>query len=305
MNKKEESYSRHCENDERQYGVNGQRTRDINAWIDQKSVGAWRHRRMLSAVDPLIEAYPKARWLTVGDSMFGSDAHYLLEHGVDVTASNISDAGFEEAAKRGHIKKWSVQNAEALTYPDGEYDFVLCKEAYHHFPRPPVAMYEMLRVARIGVVLIEPNDRYILDTPFQAILNNRIFYWLLANLLGLKEKRFDFEPTGNYVFSISKREIEKIALGLHCRLVAFRGVNDYATSRDHYEPALSGNAVYRRAGMLVGMHNVAAWLRLIKYRNLCAIVLKSTASTGVAGTLRLSGFDVMELPAFASGNPVP
>ena len=299
MKEQEASYVRHQESDERQYGCDGKRTRDIEAWIDQGSVGAWRHRRMLSAVDPLIAAYPNAKWLTVGDSMFGSDAHYLGERAASVVASNISDAGLTEAKRRGHISAYSVQNAEALTYADQEFDFVLCKESYHHFPRPPVAMYEMLRVARVGVVLIEPNDRYILDTPLQVVLNNRVFYWFLARLLGMRERRFDFELTGNYVFSISKREVEKIALGMHCQMVAFRGVNDYATDKDHYEPAVKGNAVYRRARLLIGLHDIAARLKLIKYRLLCAVVLKVMPGAATLSHLRGAGYDVMELPGVA------
>ena len=39
-----------------------------------------------------------------------------------------------------------------------------------------------------------------------------------------------FEAEGNYVFSISERELEKVQLGMHRRYLAFNSVNDY------YEP---------------------------------------------------------------------
>jgi len=292
----EASYIRHSKSDELQYGANSERGKNIDVWLDQGTVGAWRHRRMLSAVDPLIKVYPSAKWLTVGDSMFGFEAHYLQEHGVDVVASNITKGGFDEAVKRGFIKKYSIQNAEALTFADEEFDFVLCKLSYHHFPRPPVAFYEMIRVARLGIVLIEPNDRYILDTPLQKILNNRIFYWFLEKALGLKEKRFDFEHTGSYVFSISCREIEKLALAIQCRMVAFKGFNDYVSPQDHFQPALKGNSVFRRAKLLIKLHDIAAKMKIIKYRNLCAVVIKNDPSEELLKELNKAGYDMCRFP---------
>ena len=296
INEYEASYIRHIKSDESQYGASGERSQNIEIWLDQGTVGAWRHRRILSAVDPFIKIYPSAKWLTVGDSMFGFDAHYLYEHGIDVTASNITKGGFDEAVKRGFINKYSVQNAEALTFSDNEFDFVLCKLSYHHFPRPPIAFYEMLRVARIGIVLIEPNDRYILDTPLQKILNNRFFYWFLEKTFGVKERRFDFEHTGSYVFSISCREIEKMAIAVQCRMVAFKGFNDYVSPKDHFQPAIEGNAVFRRAKLLIGLHDLAAKMKIIKYRNLCAAVIKNDPPDVLVKELSGTGYKVCHFP---------
>jgi len=296
MKENEKSYMRHKEHDQRMYAHDGERMREIDLSLDPSNINSWRHKRILSVINPLIETYPSAKWLTVGDSFFASDARYLCEHGIDVTASNICDAGFEEAKKRGYIKKYSVQNAEALTFSDDEFDFILCKLAYHHFPRPSIAFYEMLRVAKIGVVLIEPNDRYILDTPLQKILNNRLFYWFLSRFLGLHERRFDFEITGSYVFSISCREIEKMALGMQCHMVAFKGVNDYAHPRDRYEPARNNNIKFIRTKLLIGLHDFAASLRIIKYRNLCAVVFKPNPEDAVIAKLRKKGYDVIKFP---------
>ncbi|WP_158308790.1 methyltransferase domain-containing protein [Desulfocurvibacter africanus] len=75
------------------------------------------------------------------------------------------------------IPEYSVENAEKLSFANGSYDYLLCKEAFHHFPRPMIALYEMLRVARKGIVLIEPNDN----------------------------GADGFEECGNYVYSLSRR----------------------------------------------------------------------------------------------------
>src|SRR5690606_20292919 len=95
-----------------------------------------------------------------------------------------------------------------------------CKEAYHHFPRPPIALYEMLRVARRGVILIEPHD-----TP------NILESWLMTLVRpgsSVKGEFFNsFEVSGNYVYKMSERELEKMAIALQLSSIALSGIDDY------------------------------------------------------------------------------
>lgn len=172
----------------------------------------------LHQLDELIKLFPRAKWLTVGDGKFGTDAYFLQKRGLDVTASDINPSLLEIAYKEGYLKKYSEENAEKLSFENDSFDFVLCRDAYHHFPRPYVAVYEMLRVAKIGVVLIEPIDGYINSSLFEKIL---IF---LRNTL-LKHPRHTYEDSGNYVYKVSKREFEKIALGVRLPYLAFKGIN--------------------------------------------------------------------------------
>ena len=101
--------------------------------------------------------------MTVGDGRFGKDAHVVQskDPSARVHATDISDMLLREAAATGYIKSFSRENAESLSFGDGEFDFVLCKESYHHFPRPMIALYEMIRVAGTGVILMEPTDPYV------------------------------------------------------------------------------------------------------------------------------------------------
>ena len=46
---------------------------------------------ILEVADPLLEQFPQACWLTVGDGRFGRDAHYIESKCVRVVASDISD----------------------------------------------------------------------------------------------------------------------------------------------------------------------------------------------------------------------
>lgn len=155
----EDSYVRHTEHFKK-YAYGGEKEEFARIWLEEDTVDAWRHRRMYQAIDPIIEAIPKAKWLTVGDGRYGKDAHYLLQKGCDVIASDISDFLLQEGKKAGYISNYKQENAEKLSFNDDEFDFIFCKESYHHFPRPMIALYEMIRVARQGVILIEPNDIY-------------------------------------------------------------------------------------------------------------------------------------------------
>ena len=66
--------------------------------------------------------------------------------------------------------------------------------------RPPAMIYELLRVARKGVVLIEPQDH--------------------------KDRGDKYEEAGNYVYSLSHREMSKLARAANLAAVATKGQND-------------------------------------------------------------------------------
>lgn len=142
-------------------------------WFEKDTVDYWRHKRMRDSLLPLISFYPNSSWLTIGDGRYGTDANYLLSKGVDAHASDIQEELLKIGNEKGFIKKFSKQNAEALNFSDNEFDFVYCKESYHHFPRPAIAVYEMLRVAKKVIVLQEPKDPIFYENFLQIL-----FYYL-------------------------------------------------------------------------------------------------------------------------------
>lgn len=54
--------------------------------------------------------------------------------------------------------EWSFQDAEKLTFDDGAFDLVIVHEGLHHCYSPHRAILEMFRVARRGVMLVEPAN---------------------------------------------------------------------------------------------------------------------------------------------------
>jgi ubiquinone/menaquinone biosynthesis C-methylase UbiE len=261
-------------------------------WMDLSTVDAWRHERMYASLLPLIER--GERWLTVGDGRYGSDANFLGRQGADVLATDISDVHLPDAATKGFIQKYSIQNAERLTFADGSFDFALCKEAYHHFPRPAIALYEMLRVTRKGVCLIEPSDFYagqsVVKSTFRSLID------LLKTALGRRPPRHMYEDTGNYMFSVSRREVEKVALGINLQAVAFKGTNDAYVDGAGGEKASTGGPLKKRIERTIAIKDALANAGLIDHTLLTAVILKSVPDDSLRKRLSDAGFDVVDLP---------
>src|SRR6266498_3204148 len=111
-----EDNSRHYKD----YVSGGKSELHAKTWLDPDTVDAWRHRRMYSILDPLLEI-EQATWLTIGDGRFGSDSRYIYEKGRDVTATDIDDSLLSEAYKIGIIPKFSKENAESLSFGDSTF----------------------------------------------------------------------------------------------------------------------------------------------------------------------------------------
>ena len=249
---------------------------------------------MYDCLLPLIDGEGKSSWLTVGDGRFGSDAQYLMKHGCQALPTDISDIMLREAKERGLIADYRKENAESLSFPDEAFDYVLCKEAFHHFPRPMIAFYEMLRVVRKGIVLIEPDDHYINHGIGDFIF--RKTKDLLRTLMGKQDQRHAFETVGNYVYCLSRREIEKTALGLNLKHLAFHGVND------HYVPGLEqvkageNTPLEKRTRRIIQLQDLACRLKIKRPRLIVAVIFKKVPSQAILASLRKGGFCLITLP---------
>src|SRR6266540_2815096 len=89
--------------------------------------------------------YRNAKWLTVGDGRYGLDSVRLRRLFSISVVLPTDIASF--LLEKGKANNYSAENAECLTFADNSFGVVFCKESYHHFPRPPVALYEIIRAA--------------------------------------------------------------------------------------------------------------------------------------------------------------
>lgn len=263
-------------------------------WFDDDTVDSWRHERMYNSILPLLKAYPDSNWLTVGDGRYGKDAHFFIKKGFNVLATDISDVLLKEGKKAGFIDDYSKENAEALSFSNNQFDFVFCKESYHHFPRPMISLYEMLRVARKGVILIEPNDCYISSTFLNVFFQN--FKDVIKSLLKKRFIRHTFEESGNYIYSISKREIEKVALGMNLRYVAFKGIEDYYEKGVEYEKAIKGNKSFYRVKLRIFLLEFLTRIKLKQPGLLVAVIFKEEPNSTLKYYISKKGYEVIKLP---------
>lgn len=278
-----------------QHHVDSLRERSVeHCWRQPHSIDAWRHQRMYARLDVVMNCFPQATWLTVGDGGGGQDARYLLDRGSDVLATDIDDALLQQAKEEGRIPKCEAQNLEALDLPDDSFDFVLCKETYHHLPRPMLGLYEMIRVARFGVVLIEPTDPYLYSGAVDAATR-----WMkdrIKPLRGMAVQRADFEEIGNYVYSLSERELEKVATGVGWSALATTGFND------HFEEGLGGerqseeNPVFRRVHRRIRFQDALCSLGLKKPGYMVAVLLRAPLDPTQTREFRSAGFAIRSIP---------
>jgi len=115
----------------------------------------------------------------------GMMAEKFARAGAIVTASDFSRAAVDrmrERAKRYHFELQTlVADAEKLPFADGHFDIVAVHDGLHHLERPECAIREMGRVARKGVLIMDPA---------RAVLTR------IAVQLGIAE---DIENAGNQV----------------------------------------------------------------------------------------------------------
>jgi ubiquinone/menaquinone biosynthesis C-methylase UbiE len=89
---------------------------------------------------------------------------------------------------------------EKLSFGNKSFELVFVKEAIHHVPRPILALYEMLRVAKKAVIFIEPEE---------SLLGNCLDR---MGFVSKYEKNQDgnFRFRDNFVYRWRRKEIIKI-----------------------------------------------------------------------------------------------
>ena len=254
------------------------------------SIDAFVHERMYRVIAPIYSTFPNATWLTIGDS--GGDAYFLKQQGVaHVTSTSISAERLNELKDSGVLEGIQVDavNAEEIHYEDRSFDIVFCKEAYHHFPRPPLAFYEFLRVARKCVILIEPAEKRgwrLLDT---------LKIWVKALLRTQSASKQMFEPSGNFLFRLSDVEVLKMATALQLQEVALKFSNVF------YLKYIASKRIDDRLFKLVEtlglqLQDVFCALSLMNYGLVTSIIFKEPPTPELRETLARNGFRIVGIP---------
>lgn len=178
-----------------------------------------RHFEMLKTALPVLKNINPKSILTIGDNR-GRDAHFFKSTlGCHSTASDLDISKLLPAKNDGYISDCLVVDVENIPLEDNSVDVVIAKESFHHWPRPMMGFYEMLRVAKFGIILIEPNDCF----------NGQVSPQLTTD--GYADH---YEDVGNYKYQISVREILKSCWSLYIDRAFVKGFNDPYTNNFNF-----------------------------------------------------------------------
>lgn len=274
--------------------VKEDRIRISQSWFDDTTADFWRHARMYECADALTHQ-PDTSWLTIGDGRWGLDSIRLRKKGfVNVLPTDISEYLLAESKRRGLIPDYALENAERLSFADGSFDYVFCKESFHHFPRPYLALYEMLRVARLAVFLIEPNDQE------PGIDKLREFVSAVEAGQPIRKpegRKHGWEGCGNYVYAVSKRELEKTALGLNLPQIVFKGLNDHYVKGCEFEPAdQERSEIFRRIVRNVAENDAACAAGKADYALLMCGIFKEPMDDTAKSHFTANNWELLDLP---------
>jgi len=254
----------------------------------------WIHSVTLHLMDPFLNK--KNTWLTIGDYN-GFEAQYFKEHKQDVVASDIAETFLKEAKEEGLIETYRRENVEKINLEEGSFDYVSCREAFHHFPRAYLGLYEMIRVSKKAAMIVEPVDPMI-QMPLMIWLKNlcdRIDPFLINKIW---KNRFSWETVGNYVFKISEREIEKMAMGIGLPCIAFIKCNiihSNLVEKEAFQVPMN-KALQKKAKSKTRFRDFLSWLGLIPHNTLCAVLFKEMPDEQLQKDMRAKGYTILPLP---------
>ncbi|MDP1801074.1 MAG: methyltransferase domain-containing protein [Bacteroidota bacterium] len=268
-------------------------------WFDNPTTDLWRHKRMLSVLDPFLHDQKGASWLTIGDGRFGTSAIYINRNGGKALATDIDTKLLDVAKQNNMITDFAYANAEKLPFTDEQFDFSYCKQAYHHFPRPILAVYEMLRVSKHAVIFTEPRD--FIPIPIIRKILQKIKHGL-KNILNKKIDHHDtgnYETIGNYVYTISIREFEKIALGLGLPCIAYKDFHDIYLKGVENELFSKDAKLYKKIDRSIVSNQIETSFGLTNPNTIQAIIFKTIPAANIISSLKKDGY------TFVSFSPNP
>lgn len=166
----------------------------------------------------------------------------------------------------------------------------MIKESLHHFPRPYLALYEALRVCRIGVVLFEPNGEEpgIISRALRVLRGRNVNAY------------YRFEKVGNFQYAPNPRELEKLMLGMHYRKIGFIFYNDFWLSREADLAPLSGGTARQRSlrarvFSTIRRRDFLSKMSVVPFGKVGCVLFKDV-DDDIEGKLKEVGWSIRDLP---------
>lgn len=152
-------------------------------------------QRMIELVDPQSDDLVLDVATAAGHTALRFAARTQQVIGTDLTPATLEVARRLTRERRQQNLEFSGADAEALPFPDGTFDVVTCRYAFHHMPDAAQAVGEMVRVCRVGgqVALVDniaPDNEHTAGwiNEFETIRDPSHYrLWSLESIIGLFE----------------------------------------------------------------------------------------------------------------------
>lgn len=191
-----ESHKAAAEKDVKRYSLENPFVYEGNYFHDYfRAIPFARSKKMLDKNNMSLDD----KTLLVASCGCGIDAHYLKKYynPRKICFTDIHMRAMEKTKSNFHKESFVLTDNHKLSFKDNAFDYVFVGASLHHLKEPLRGIYELLRVAKEGLIVIEPNDSWL----------TRAF-----EKLGWAS---EYEPDhDNYVYRFSKRDVVKISKAL-------------------------------------------------------------------------------------------
>ena len=168
------------------------------SYLKVENSHGWSRNYPLYKLEKFFRHIAPSEVVTIGDGKGGHEAQIIKKFGNKAIATDIATEILEVAKKINLIDDFAKEDAENLSFADNFIDYSFIKESLHHLPRPYLCIYEMLRISRKGIILVEPNGDHC-----------------------YKIGKEQYEPSGNYKYQFTLKELIQCAACLGFNHVAY------------------------------------------------------------------------------------
>jgi SAM-dependent methyltransferase len=199
----------------------------------------------------------------------GSEREYELFKSLQF--ENFTVSNFNPDSKKYSYKIIHV-DATKIEFKDSSFDYVVTHACIHHMRKPHLAILEMYRVSKIGTLIIEGNDSWLMrvSTKLRMSEDFEVSSIDKSNKLGGVEE----SGVPNYVYRWSEREV-------------FKTLSSYQPELDHkiyfnYENDLENsgtqNYKYKKIYSLIKLLLKIFFICFKKQQNLLSIYISKKES---------------------------
>lgn len=164
-----------------------------------------RRRNMLEASDSILTACAGHAEIR----LFSGMGYLNVTHtNLDTECGTVPRATSREHPKTDNVGSFSQADVQALPYPNEEFDWTFVSDGLHHVSRPHLALTELYRVAKKGVLVIESRDGFFMRFARKlGFTHDFEINWRLLSTRTSGGK--DFGPIPNFVYRWTESEFEK------------------------------------------------------------------------------------------------